>query len=132
MFDSRHLQSEWLRKRVEAWTIAHLSRRCPRILVNPLVPMCALFEVSGHSPWSGVKIVVLWHPLKVGTRVRTPLGLLGITAGQRCDGGFGPIPFGQRRSSVTASADTSEMTAGPEAIAANESASARSRSIVAC
>ena len=37
-----------------------------------------------------------------------------------------------RLSSVSAPAGTSEMTAGPGAMAASESANARSRSIVAC
>ena len=35
------------------------------------------------------------HPLKVGTRVRTPLGLLCVLPGQGCDGGFDLYPLGQ-------------------------------------
>ena len=37
------------------------------------------------------------HPLKVETRVRTPLGLLSVRAGQRGNGGFGGSPVIQLR-----------------------------------
>jgi hypothetical protein len=39
-------------------------------------------ELRCHDPF---------RPLKVETRVRTPLGLLGVVGGQGCNGGIGPI-----------------------------------------